>query len=280
MKKIKRTDIYLSKMDLLKQTERLLKKYSLDPSIDLHQNFCIDSQILQKAVDAAQLDKKDTVLEIGTGTGNLTKLLAAKAKKIISLEKDKRLEIVLQDLPKNVEIIFADALRILPTRKDYNKIVANLPYQIAEPLLKFLCTASWIERSVLMVPKKFALQVSSHPFFSAFLDFKIIAEVFKESFYPQPKVASALLLVTPKREINDHSFLLQQLFLQRDKKLKNALREALIALAEWKGTKLSKKEAKKKMEKFKLEPEESEELVKRVKLKKIDNLIKEFKELA
>ncbi len=259
-------------MTLLQQTKTALEQHHLSPDLLLHQNFCVDDLVLHKVVAAAELKKTDTVFEIGTGTGILTGLLAQEVKTVISTEKDQRLQPLLQDLPKNVELIFADALQIIPARKDFNKIVANIPYQVAEPLLKVLCTAKHIERTVLMVPKKFAVQVQEHPFFSAFFDFKIVVEVPKEAFYPSPKVASAILVVIPKKEVDDSSFLRQQLFLQRDKKLKNALREALIAVAERKGSKLSKKEAKKEIEKLHLPQEVLEELVERVELKIIKKI--------
>lgn len=261
-------------MTIIQQTKTALEQHHLSPDLLLHQNFCVDDLVLHKVVAAAELKKTDLIFEIGTGTGILTRMLTKEAKGVISVEKDKRLKPLLHDLPKNVELIFADALQIIPAREDFNKIVANIPYQVAEPLLKILCTAKHIERTVLMVPKKFAVQVQEHPFFSAFFDFKIVAEVPKEAFYPSPKVASAILVVTSKKEIDESSFLRQQLFLQRDKKLKNALREALIVVAERKGSKLSKKEAKKEIEKLHLPQEVLEELVERIKIKTIEEITK------
>ena len=267
-------------MNLLKETKTLLIKYHLSPDLLLHQNFCVDGAVLDVVVDAGALTKEDIVLEIGAGTGLLTKKLAEKVKKVIAIEKDERLKPALQEnlrggFPnKKIEIIFADALEILSKRKDYNKIIANIPYQLAEPLLSLLCTAPEVERSIersiertiLMVPKKFAVHVQEHPYFSAFFQFQWVQEVPREAFYPPPKVISAILVVTKKKNVGKKDFLLQQLYLQREKKLKNALREACIALAVREGKELTKKEAKKMIGVLKLSQKELEMSVARAPL--------------
>ena len=265
-------------MKLLQETQRMLTQYAISPKIILHQNFCVDEKVIDAVVAAAELKKTETVFEIGAGTGLLTKRLAEHAKKVIAVEKDERLAPLLHGLPKNVELLFADALQVLPARKDFNKIIANIPYQIAEPLLKILCTALQVERAVLMVPRKFAVHVAEHPFFSAFFDFKIVAEVPGEAFYPLPKVVSAILVVTQKKEteMDDSGFLARQLFLQKDKKLKNALREGLIAVAEKKGKKLSKKEAKKRVDELNLSEEVLEEQVGRVNLITVKEMVRKL----
>ncbi|MBI2666606.1 hypothetical protein HYX13_03265 [Candidatus Woesearchaeota archaeon] len=266
---------------LFSVTKNLFFQHHLSPDLLLHQNFCVDEDVLAAMVDTGEVGKEDVILEIGAGTGLLTAKLAEKAKKVIAAEKDEKLKPLLQKMPKNVEIIFSDALKVLPKIKEFNKIIvnkiiANIPYQLAEPLLRFLCTAQQVERTVLMVPRKFAVHAAEHPFFSAFFNFKVIADVPREAFYPQPKVVSAILLITPKKEVNGSAFLLRQLFLQRDKKLKNALREGLIAVAEWQGKKLSKKEATQKIDQLGLSEEVLEELVGRVKLKKIGEIVKKI----
>ncbi len=196
--------------------------------IEHDQHFCHDETILNAVIKAAHLLKKDVVLEIGPGKGDLTKKLASKVKKVIAVEIDERLKTYLQDLPQNVEVIFQDIMDIIPRRKDFNKVVANIPYQICEPLLKYLCTAKHVQLSILTVPKGFALKAQQHPIFTAFLNIEIVQDVPKEAFTPPPKVLSAIIKITPHTENDVNAFIRRKLYLQRDKKLKNGLLETII----------------------------------------------------
>ena len=71
--------------------KKLLQEYQIRPNKRLGQNFLIDENILNKIVKTADISKTDTVIEIGAGLGNLTQVLAQKAKQVIAIEKDKRL---------------------------------------------------------------------------------------------------------------------------------------------------------------------------------------------
>src|SRR3989344_3343463 len=123
------------------------------PKKSLGQNFLINTVVLEKIVSAAELNKDDTILEIGPGTGNLTKLLSQKAGRVITIEKDRRLIDGLREKFKdsNVEIVEGDVLKIdigtllghsIPLSKAYGndryryKVVANIPYYITSHLLK------------------------------------------------------------------------------------------------------------------------------------------------
>src|SRR3989344_1191110 len=205
---------------------------------------------------AAHLTKKDIILEIGAGTGNLTSKLAEKAKKVIAIENDSRFQPVLLQSQGNVEVIIGNALKILPQRKDFNKIVASIPYQICEPLMHYLCTAQHLKLAVLLVPKKFALNLLKHLLFSAFLQVTLVTEVAKESFNPPPKVQSEIILIKLRQKVDDDLFIRQKLYRQRHKKVKNGLRDAIIDLY-WNKhqQRLSKKEALIIVDSFKLAPE-------------------------
>src|SRR3989338_10697618 len=121
----------------------------------LDQHFMIDEELLQRIVSAADLKKTDTILEIGPGTGNLTKLLLGKGKSLTLVEKDKvLLQKLKEDLKgeKNITFIQADATQHkLP---EFNKCVSNLPYTICEPLL-WRFTRYKFETLVLVLPNKF-----------------------------------------------------------------------------------------------------------------------------
>src|SRR3989344_4168877 len=158
-------------MDLLpeKSLRGLLDQHRLRPFKGLGQNFLIDKAILAKIVEAADLKANDVVLEIGPGTGILTKELAQRVKKVIAVEKDLGMVEILKETTKdfkNVEIVHGDILKIsnfppafaerefpifnfksFPswtrsrrsgTISNY-KVVANLPYYITSPVIrKFL----------------------------------------------------------------------------------------------------------------------------------------------
>jgi len=107
----------------------------------LGQNFLINKNVASREISYANITKEDTVLEIGPGKGVLTFLLAESAKKVIAIEKDKRLYDYLKpQLPKNVQLINNDALKIdFHTIPVFNKIVSNLPFHISSPItFKFL----------------------------------------------------------------------------------------------------------------------------------------------
>jgi 16S rRNA (adenine1518-N6/adenine1519-N6)-dimethyltransferase len=204
--------------------EDTLKKYNIKPSKRLGQNFLIDESILEKIITAAEISQNDTILEIGPGLGILTMKLAEKAKRVIAIEKDKKLaEILNNELEikniKNVEIINDDALKVFDSRfsiSDY-KIVANLPYYIVSPIIKMFLEAENKPKSmVLMVQKEVAQRICAKPpqmsILAVAVQFyaqpEIISEVLKTNFYPQPKVDSAIIRIKPgpTPEINAGKF--------------------------------------------------------------------------
>ena len=98
------------------------------------QHFLVDPNVLDVIGRLAELGPDDVVLEIGPGHGVLTRYLAARVRRVHAIEIDRALESALTDLPPNVELTFGDALQIeLP--RDATKLVANLPYNVATPLI-------------------------------------------------------------------------------------------------------------------------------------------------
>jgi len=203
-----------------------LKKYGLSPSKRLGQHFLADFGVLKKVILAAELKKDDIILEIGPGTGILTKELAKTAKKVIAIEKDQKMCRVLKDLLKcwnveNVEIVQGDILKsniqYLISNIHY-KVVANLPYYITSPVIrKFLEAESPPELMVLMVQKEVAKRICASPpdmnLLAVSVQFyakpKIIGYVSKKSFWPKPKVDSAIIKLTPintNRSTDPHEF--------------------------------------------------------------------------
>lgn len=192
------------------ELKMLLQKYQLEPSKRLGQNFLIDQNILYKIIAAADLSARDTVLEVGPGLGILTLAIAKSVKKIIAVEKDKQLSVILAGLLiknhiKNVEIINQDILRYAPNIFSY-KLVANLPYYLTSALIrKFLEIKFPPSEMILMIQKEVAKRICSQPpkmnLLAVATQFygqpRIIAYVSKNSFWPKPKVDSAIIKIKP-----------------------------------------------------------------------------------
>lgn len=210
----------------VKNVEKLLKNYGIRPSKKMGQNFLIDEKTFNKILEAADLSKNDIVLEIGPGIGNLTTRLAQKAKKVLAIEKDKKMcEILKKELKnqniENVQIINKDILKInydSITRwfngYDY-KLVANLPYYVASAIIrKFLEFKKPPESMILMIQKEVAQRICAEPTKMSLLAIsiqfyarpKIVSYVSKKSFWPEPKVDSSIIKIIPLKTKSSEKF--------------------------------------------------------------------------
>ena len=207
----------------------------------LGQNFLIDHQVAEREVAYAKITKDDVVLEIGPGKGILTTKLAEKAKKVIAIEIDKQLiEHLYKIIPQNVELINGDALKVdFATLPTFNKIVSNLPFQISSPItFKFL--ENKFDVALLIYQKEFAdrmvaksgskdySRLSVSTYYRAKCE--LLEIVSKILFYPQPKVDSCMIRLTPRSSppfsvVNESFFfdLTNKLFNHRRKKIKTTL---------------------------------------------------------
>jgi 16S rRNA (adenine1518-N6/adenine1519-N6)-dimethyltransferase len=209
----------------------------------LGQNFLMNERIAQRAVEHAKVDKEDTVLEIGPGLGILTRLLAKKAKRVIAVETEKKfLDLVKTD---NVEYIHGDALEVdLPP---FDKVVANLPYSISTPItFRLLGPGIDFKLGVLMYQLEFAQRLGAVPgskdysrlSVSAYVrtDVEILDKVPSCSFWPQPKVDSCLVRLTPRpapfqtRDWEVFHRVVKAAFSQRRKKIHNSIKNGLAEL--------------------------------------------------
>ena len=183
----------------------------------LGQNFLIDKKILEKIVNVTEINKK-YILEIGPGTGNLTSyILKKKPKKIIVIEKDKRLsEKLKHNFKDEIIVINKDILEIDETSllKEKITVFGNLPYNIStEILCKWILNfkdSFWFDHLVLMFQKEVADRIiskfntSTYGRLSILTNWKLkvdkICDIKPESFSPKPKVESSLLLFSPKNK--------------------------------------------------------------------------------
>ena len=192
--------------------KNLLEKYQLRPSRGLGQNFLIDKRIVNKVIRAADLGPEDTVLEIGPGLGVLTQELAKKTKEIIAVEKDPNLARILGNelrvrKVKNTKVIQGDILKIKNYElfKNSYKVIANLPFYLTAPVIrKFLEADTPPKSMILIIQKEVGQRICAKPprmnLLAVSVQFysqpKIISYVSRNSFWPRPKVDSAIIKIS------------------------------------------------------------------------------------
>ncbi len=199
-------------MDLtsVKTIKELLSKHNTKPSKTMGQNFLIDQLTLNNIIEASNIKKEDTILEIGPGIGTLTQELAKKAGKIVAIEKDTAMIGILKENLKdykNIEIIQGDARYYNFDFKNY-KVVANIPYYLTSPIIrKFLELENKPSVIVLMVQKEVAQRICQKPPKMSLLavsvqfyaEAEIISYVSKGKFWPSPKIDSAIIKIVPHK---------------------------------------------------------------------------------
>lgn len=230
----------MKEIDLIKNNDfKFNKKFG--------QNFIFDKNLLNAIIEDSNICKDDEVLEIGPGAGTLTKVIASKAKKVVSYEIDTNLKPLLTENLLGIDnstIIFADALKtdILEIEKNFTsdyKIVANLPYYITTPLIfKFVQQTKRVKTMSIMVQKEVGDRLISkagdkdYGAISCVLDFygnvKILRNVPRRMFVPAPNVDSCVIqieFVKGKYDANSELFekIVRSAFLNRRKTLANNL---------------------------------------------------------
>lgn len=207
-----------------KYIKEILEKHGFRFSKSLGQNFLIDGNIVRKIVDAGDITASDYVIEIGPGMGTLTEELALRAKKVVAIEIDNTLLPILDEtLGKynNVEVVHGDVLKIdiqklIEEKLDGGpvKVVANLPYYVTTPIIAKLIEDNLnLESIIVMVQKEVAERMEAGPggkeygSLSLFVNFyskpEIVVKVPKTVFMPQPKIDSAVIKLTIKKELPD-----------------------------------------------------------------------------
>jgi len=188
----------------------------IKPKKSLGQNFLIDQNIIDKIINTVEIKDK-SILEIGPGTGNLTKnILKKKPKKLIVIEKDNDLaESLKKDLEDNIKIINDDVLKIDENNLDVDflTVFGNLPYNIStEILCNWIVNIKnknfWFDNLVLMFQKEVAERIiakfntKNYGRLSILSNWKLeiekICDVQPSSFFPKPKIDSSVLLLKPK----------------------------------------------------------------------------------
>lgn len=206
------------------------------PVKKLSQNFAVDDALLQREVGYAAVKRSDTVLEIGAGSGSLTEHLVRAAGKVIAVEVDGRLAHMLRERFPAADVIEGDFLRL--DVQPFNKVVSNLPYHISSKITMKLFEYEW-ELAVLCYQKEFAERFVARPGDSGysrltvavnyFAEPEILEYVPRKSFWPVPKVDSALVRLVPRRRFcrvaDETEFfkIVALLFQHKKQKVRNAL---------------------------------------------------------
>ncbi|HEL0570422.1 TPA: 16S rRNA (adenine(1518)-N(6)/adenine(1519)-N(6))-dimethyltransferase RsmA [Streptococcus equi subsp. zooepidemicus] len=213
-------------------TKAILDRYGFTFKKSFGQNFLTDTNILQKIVDTAEIDKSVNVIEIGPGIGALTEFLAERAAEVMAFEIDERLVPILADTLRdfdNVQVVNQDILKAdLQTQlKQFShpdlpiKVVANLPYYITTPILMHLIESKVpFQEFVVMMQREVADRISAEPNTKAYGSLSIAAQYYMTAkiafvvprtvFVPAPNVDSAILKMTrrdqPLIEVQDEDF--------------------------------------------------------------------------
>jgi len=233
-------EAWRSRKELLSYVKSTLKQYGVRPRKKLGQSFTIDPILIRNLLEYAEVGPNDEVLEIGGGVGCLTKALALKARRVVTVEIDHRLAQALRHLASklsNIEVVEGDFLKLEGRRVD--KVVSTVPYSIASPLILKLMRHYTFERAVLTFQREFAERLIASPgstnygrltvMVSAYANVKILRYVSRKSFYPMPDVDSAVVEIRPREpcfKIDDEFLrLIEKLFTQRNKLVLSLLKK-------------------------------------------------------
>jgi len=238
----------------------LFKKHGFNPRGDLGQNFLIDLNIIEFIVAEAELTKDDVVLEVGAGTGGMTTFMAIVAGEVVSVEYDNNMYMLASGQTEyldNVTLLNQDALRnknhiadevldavmekVSADPKRSLKLVSNLPYNIATPIISNLVATElpWT-RIVATIQLELAERMIARPGRSKYgalsvwlqsqCRVKLIKRMRPSVFWPRPQVDSAVIKITPdparRAQITDREFFhdtIRRLFHQRRKHVRSVL---------------------------------------------------------
>ena len=188
-------------MTLFSELNTQMVRHGFRPNRKMGQNFVTDEALVQKLVNLAGLKEKDTVLEIGAGTGFLTRELQRHCK-VIAVELDKKLcEVIERELPeKNLELVYGNYLELKLPR--CNKIVSLPPYTISTKMIEKILSEKF-EKAVMVLQREFAEKLVAEPgfteygFISVLTQYhctpEIVETVSPESFFPKSNSFSAIV---------------------------------------------------------------------------------------
>lgn len=276
------TELEGTKM-LREETIRLLEKHSITLETQFDEQQLVDPGVIERLIGSAEVNPFDTALDIGAGLGNITVPLAGSARRVYAVERNPKFLPALRERTAalgNVVIVHGDALRIgLPP---FNKIASNLPYAICEAFIQRL-TVTRFEKAALIVPRSLALKLTARPSDEIYSKLTLVADTFfeistiedvgPEAYLPPPGTATSIVTLRPRESAGRGEEVLRRVLLQGDKKLKNALKEALIQSSEAYGGPSTKRGARALIEEMCVDGSLQEKSVARLSLEDLRALV-------
>ncbi len=242
---------HLDKIATGRRTKEIIEKYDFVFKKKFGQNFLIDTHVINKIINSAELNKDDLVIEIGPGIGSLTEEIVEQCGKLIAIEIDNNLIPILTEMfgdYENFELINEDVLKIdfnklLEENSQYKrvKVVANLPYYITTPIImNFLEKDIKVDDIIVMIQKEVAYRMNAVPSSKEYgslslvvqylCDTYLVANVPQNCFMPRPNVDSAVIklsrLEKPRVDVENPQKLVELFkiaFSQRRKTLVNCI---------------------------------------------------------
>jgi len=231
---------------LFPELNSLMAKYKFSPRRKHSQHIMVDEKILSAMAAEAGLSKKDTVLEIGAGTGFLTRLLAEKSK-VLAVEQDIEFCRLLEEefRSKNLTVLCGDIRKVkLPP---YNKVVSNPPYHISSDII-WLLVEKGFDLALLTFEREFVFKLLAEEGYREYNAISVITnycsrpeiifdKISSSSFFPRPNAISALVKLTAKKrfgEAKNEKFFrkfVKSVFRYRNKNISNAMEKAYKELS-------------------------------------------------
>jgi 16S rRNA (adenine1518-N6/adenine1519-N6)-dimethyltransferase len=185
---------------------RILQSLGVKLDVDrLDQHLIVDPEVVRVVVDAARLEASDVVFEIGPGPGTITHELARQARRVVAIEVDRRFRPLLDLLPANVEVRYADAARARWPR--FDALACNPPYGLLDPIVRRLFTLR-PSRAVFLIGSATSRALVAPPgtrqftrlslIVQAAFDVDVVADVPAGAFVPRPRTTSRIVRLVPQ----------------------------------------------------------------------------------
>jgi 16S rRNA A1518/A1519 N6-dimethyltransferase RsmA/KsgA/DIM1 with predicted DNA glycosylase/AP lyase activity len=206
----------------------MINKMELHPEKDQH--LLLNKKIIARMIKESNLSKEDNVLEIGAGTGILTKEIVQLAGKVLAFETEKIFHKQLDKISnENVKLIYDNALNY--SWKEYNKIVSNIPYSLSEPIIMkaiqdgigFMVLTMGENFKEILEKKETKIGIMANLFYNI----EIIMKINKKEFVPIPRVDSWIIKFERKTELTEIKNIIQKIVMKKGK-IKNAILYSLV----------------------------------------------------
>ena len=243
-------------MDLYEELQDLMIKYHFRPSKKLSQFYCTNEALLRFLVQNANIEKNDIVLEIGPGTGFLTKVLLEKAT-VVAIEKDEIMIELLEEKfeeeikEKKLKLIHDSALDFDYDELGITKVVSLPPYHLSSDFAIKLALSNKIKKAIIVFDSGFVEKLTAFEGMREYnpltvllnlnAKIKVLEHIEKTSFFPRPNCLSVVVEIDFERVENSKRFFLflKELFRYKNKDLRKALKQSIPIL---KNTKIFEKE--------------------------------------